>query len=52
MPRSKIALMGLMVICFTILCGLLIVRDSLCEVRYKDGRTDLSARFVVYETVE
>ena len=51
MPKSKIALMGLVVICFTVLCGLFIVRDSLCEVRYKDGSTDFLARFVVYEMV-
>ncbi len=50
MPKSKTALMGLVVICITILCGLLIVRDSLCEVRYKGGGTDFLARFVVYET--
>ena len=51
MPKSKTALMGLVVICFTVLCGLLIVRDSLCEVRYTDGSTDFLARFVVYEMV-
>jgi len=51
MPKSKTALMGLIVICTTILCGLWIVRDSLCEVRYKDEGTDFLARFVVYETV-
>ncbi|MFA0156837.1 Hok/Gef family protein [Vibrio sp. 10N.261.46.A3] len=51
MPKSKIALMGLVVVCITVLCGLLIVRDSLCEVRYKDGNTDFLARFVVYEMV-
>ena len=50
MPKSKIALLGLMVICFTILCGLWITRDSLCEIHYKEGSTDVLARFVVYET--
>ncbi|HBC3568522.1 TPA: Hok/Gef family protein [Vibrio parahaemolyticus] len=51
MPKSKTALTGLIVICCTILVGLWIVRDSLCEVRYKDAHTDFLARFVVYETL-
>ncbi|ENM5730732.1 Hok/Gef family protein [Vibrio mimicus] len=49
MPKSKTALMGLVVICITVLVGLWIVRDSLCEVRYQDAHTDFLARFVVYE---
>ncbi|MGR5299359.1 Hok/Gef family protein [Vibrio mediterranei] len=50
MPKSKTALAGLIVICITVLVGLFIVRDSLCEIRYKDAHTDFLARFVVYET--
>ena len=50
MPKSKTALAGLVVICITILCGLWIIRDSVCEIHYKEGSTDVQARFVVYET--
>ncbi|MGD1439463.1 Hok/Gef family protein [Vibrio harveyi] len=52
MPKSKTALAGLTVICITVLVGLWIVRDSLCEVQYKGGNTNFLARFVVYETVK
>ncbi|ELI0636028.1 Hok/Gef family protein [Vibrio harveyi] len=52
MPKSKTALARLTVICITVLVGLWIVRDSLCEVQYKDGNTNFLARFVVYETVK
>lgn len=50
MPKNNTALAGLIVLCFTILCGLWLVRDSLCEVRYQDGNTSFLAHFVVYET--
>ncbi|MFV8433924.1 Hok/Gef family protein [Vibrio owensii] len=52
MPKSKTALAGLTVICITALVGLWIVRDSLCEVQYKDENTNFLARFVVYEMVK
>ncbi|EIT7126711.1 Hok/Gef family protein [Vibrio parahaemolyticus] len=51
MPKSKTALAGLVVICITVLVELWLVRDSLCEVRYKDEHNDFLARFVVYETM-
>ncbi|PQJ58460.1 protein hokC [Vibrio jasicida] len=51
MPKNKTALAGLIVLCFTFLCGRWIVRDSLCVVRYQDGRTSVLAQFVVYEAV-
>lgn len=50
MPKNKTALAGLIVLCFTFLCSLWLVRDSLCEVRYQDGGTSFLAQFVVYET--
>jgi len=50
MPKNKTALAGLIVLCFTFLCSLWLVRDSLCEVRYQDGSTSFLAQFVVYET--
>ncbi|PKF50237.1 Hok/Gef family protein [Enterovibrio nigricans] len=52
MPKSKTALAGLVVICVTVLVGLWIVQDSLCEVRFKNEQTDILARFVVYESVK
>ncbi|EHH1077213.1 Hok/Gef family protein [Vibrio parahaemolyticus] len=51
MPKNKTALAGLIVLCITFLCGLWLVRDSLCEVRYQDGSTSFLAHFVVYEAV-
>ncbi|TCT61893.1 Hok/Gef family protein [Vibrio crassostreae] len=51
MPKNKTALAGLIVLCVTFLCSLWMVRDSLCEVRYQDGRTKFLAQFVVYEAV-
>ncbi|MCW8336548.1 Hok/Gef family protein [Vibrio paucivorans] len=51
MPKNKTALPGLIVLCVTFLCGLWLVRDSLCEVRYQNGSTRFLAQFVVYETV-
>ncbi|MFM2666731.1 Hok/Gef family protein [Vibrio mediterranei] len=51
MPKNNTALAGLIVLCVTILCGLWMVRDSLCEVRYQNGNTRFLANFVVYETV-
>ncbi|WP_081324717.1 Hok/Gef family protein [Vibrio splendidus] len=51
MPKSKTALAGLVVICITVLVGVWLVRNSLCEVCYKDAHTDFLARFVVYETM-
>lgn len=50
MPKNKTALAGLIVLCFTFLCSLWLVRDSLCEVRYQNGSTHFLANFVVYET--
>ncbi|MCD9481339.1 Hok/Gef family protein [Photobacterium toruni] len=35
----KTALIGLIVICITILCFTWMVRDSLCELQIKDGNT-------------
>ncbi|WIG83767.1 Hok/Gef family protein (plasmid) [Photobacterium damselae] len=35
----KTVLMGLIVICITILCFTWMVRDSLCELQIKDGKT-------------
>ncbi|KJF93339.1 Hok/Gef family protein [Photobacterium leiognathi] len=35
----KTALIGLIVICVTILCFTWMVRDSLCELQIKDGNT-------------
>jgi len=52
MPKSKTALMGLVVACVTVLLWTWLVRDSLCELRYKDGTTDILARFVVYEMMK
>ena len=52
MPKNNTALAGLIVLCVTILCGLWMVRDSLCEVRYQNGNTSFLAHFVVYETVK
>ncbi|WP_083824897.1 Hok/Gef family protein [Vibrio ichthyoenteri] len=52
MPKNNSSLVGLVVICFTILCALWLVRDSLCEVRYQNGSTSFLAHFVVYETVK
>ncbi|WP_422126104.1 Hok/Gef family protein [Vibrio lentus] len=43
MPKSKTALMGLTVVCMTILCSLWIVRDSLCEFRYEDKNVNFLA---------
>ena len=51
MPKNKTALAGLIVLCLTFLCGLWLVRDTLCEVRYQDGNTSFLAHFVVYEAV-
>ncbi len=50
MPKSKTALMDLLVVCITILLGIWLVRDSLCEVRFTNDHTDFLAKFVVYET--
>ncbi|HHB1579629.1 Hok/Gef family protein [Vibrio parahaemolyticus] len=50
MPKNNTALAGLIVLCITILCGLWLMRDSLCEVRYQNGSTSFLAHFVVYET--
>lgn len=49
MPRNKTALLGLIVICITILCFTWITRDSLCELRYKDGDSVISAT-LAYES--
>ena len=43
MPKSKTALLGLIVICITLLCFTWLVRDSLCELNIKDGNTVISA---------
>ncbi|MFA0657500.1 Hok/Gef family protein [Vibrio splendidus] len=43
MPKSKTALMGLTVVCMTILCSLWIVRNSLCEFRYEDKNVNFLA---------
>ncbi len=51
MPKTKVTLTGLIVLCLTFLCGLWLVRDSLCEVRYQDGSTNFLAHFVAYEAV-
>ncbi len=50
MPKNNTALAGLVVLCFTILCGLWMFKDSLCELQYKQKDTYVLARFVVYET--
>jgi hypothetical protein len=52
MPKNKTALAGLVVLCFTLLCGLLIVRDSLCEIRYQNKSTSFLVHFVVYEAMK
>ncbi|MFM2623587.1 Hok/Gef family protein [Vibrio owensii] len=51
MPKNKTALAGLIVLCLTFLCGIWLVRDSLCEVRYQNESTSFLAQFVVYEAV-
>ncbi|EGU40750.1 small toxic membrane protein HokA [Vibrio scophthalmi LMG 19158] len=43
MPRSKTALLSLIVICLTILCFTWMMKDSLCEVYIKDGNSEISA---------
>ncbi|KFK53049.1 Hok/Gef family protein [Vibrio vulnificus] len=48
MQKNKTALAGLI----TVLVGIWLIRDSLCEVRYKNTHTDFLARFVVYELVK
>ncbi|GAL10976.1 hypothetical protein JCM19233_1961 [Vibrio astriarenae] len=50
MPKSKTALMGLLVVCITIICITWLMRDSLCEVHFTNDNTDFLATFVVYET--
>ncbi len=52
MPKNKTTLAGLIVLCITFLYSLQLVRDSLCEVRYQNGRTNFLASFVVYEAVK
>ncbi len=47
MPR-KFALSGLIVICITILLFTLLMRDSLCELRIKQGNTEIAV-FLNYE---
>nr|WP_234498064.1 Hok/Gef family protein [Vibrio maritimus] len=49
MPRNKMALLGLMVICMTILCFTWMARGSLCELHFKDGYSVISATFA-YES--
>lgn len=49
MPRNKTALLGLIVICVTILCFTWLVRDSLCELHFKGGSSDISAT-LAYES--
>ncbi|WP_081411574.1 MULTISPECIES: Hok/Gef family protein [Vibrio] len=48
MPKSKTALTGLIVVCFTIICSLWIVRDSLCEVRFENESSHFLA-LLAYE---
>ncbi|ENY3838634.1 Hok/Gef family protein [Vibrio vulnificus] len=43
MPRSKTALLGLIVVCITILCFTWLLRDSLCGLQFRDGNTVISA---------
>ncbi|MET2956657.1 Hok/Gef family protein [Vibrio harveyi] len=40
MPKSTIAFASLVVVSFTLLCSLWIVRHSLCDVHYLDERVD------------
>ncbi|EGU34603.1 MULTISPECIES: Hok/Gef family protein [Vibrio] len=49
MPRNKTALLGLTVICLTILCFTWMVRDSLCELQFRDGNSVISAT-LAYES--
>ncbi|WP_082041640.1 Hok/Gef family protein [Vibrio jasicida] len=49
MPKSKTALLGLIVICLTVLCFTWMVRGSLCELQFKDGNSVISAT-LVYES--
>ncbi|EIO4564162.1 Hok/Gef family protein [Vibrio parahaemolyticus] len=49
MPRNKTALLGLIVICITILCFTWITRDSLCELQYRNGNSVISAT-LAYES--
>lgn len=46
MPNKLSVLTDTLLICITILLALWIVRDSLCELRYKDGPREFSASFV------
>ncbi|EHJ9985278.1 TPA: Hok/Gef family protein [Vibrio parahaemolyticus] len=52
MPKTKTALAGLIVLCLTLLCGLWMVRDTLCDIHYQDDHSRFEANFVVYETVK
>ncbi|AWK15484.1 Hok/Gef family protein [Candidatus Fukatsuia symbiotica] len=47
MPR-KFALSSKIVICITILLFTLLIRDSLCELRIKQGNTEVAV-FLNYE---
>jgi len=48
MMSRKLLLYGLIVVCITILTFTWMVRDSLCEIRIKQGGTEIAA-FLNYE---
>lgn len=50
MPKTRNALLGLIVLCITLLCSLWLVKDSLCEFQYQKGDLNVLVHFVVYET--
>ncbi|MBE8574118.1 Hok/Gef family protein [Vibrio sp. OPT18] len=46
MPKKHAALANTLVLCMTLIVGLWMVRESLCELRYKDTKREFSASFV------
>ncbi|EGQ7810367.1 Hok/Gef family protein [Vibrio parahaemolyticus] len=48
MPDKKYALIGLITVCITALCALWMIRNSLCEIEYHNGKTNILAK-LTYE---